>query len=53
MFFRLKGLIPTSTLKNIEFHLLDTEHFALEEDGDAIANHIAQFLTSRLQPIFA
>ncbi len=38
-------------LKDVEFHLLDTGHFALEEDGDAIANHIAQFLASRLQPI--
>lgn len=31
-------------LKNIEFHLLDTEHFALEEDGDKIANYIRGFL---------
>jgi pimeloyl-ACP methyl ester carboxylesterase len=38
-------------LNDVEFHLLDTGHFALEEDGDAIANHIGQFLTSRLQPI--
>ncbi|HEY9618855.1 MAG TPA: alpha/beta hydrolase [Crinalium sp.] len=38
-------------LKDIEFHLLDTGHFALEEDGEAIANHIRQFLASRLQPI--
>ena len=38
-------------LKDVEFHLLDTGHFALEEDGDAIANYIAQFLTSRLQPV--
>ena len=36
-------------LKNLEFHLFDTGHFALEEDGDAIANYIGQFLTSRLQ----
>ncbi|MDF5719684.1 MAG: alpha/beta hydrolase [Rhizonema sp. PD37] len=35
-------------LKDVEFHLLDTGHFALEEDGDAIANYIDQFLTSRL-----
>lgn len=35
-------------LQNLEFHLFDTGHFALEEDGKAIANHIAQFLTSRL-----
>ncbi|MFK8111224.1 MAG: alpha/beta fold hydrolase [Rubripirellula sp.] len=31
-------------LKNLEFHLLDTGHFALEEDGDAIAKHIRGFL---------
>ena len=33
-------------LKNIEFHLLDTGHFALEEEGDEIANYIDQFLSS-------
>jgi pimeloyl-ACP methyl ester carboxylesterase len=38
-------------LNDVEFHLLDTGHFALEEDGDAIANYIRQFLASRLQPI--
>jgi pimeloyl-ACP methyl ester carboxylesterase len=38
-------------LQNLEFHLFDTGHFALEEDGDAISNYIMQFLTSRLQPI--
>lgn len=31
-------------LKNIEFHLLDTGHFALEEDGKAIAAEIADFM---------
>jgi pimeloyl-ACP methyl ester carboxylesterase len=40
-------------LKDVELHLLDTGHFALEEEGDAIANHIAQFLASRLQPLLA
>ncbi|MBD2157283.1 alpha/beta hydrolase [Leptolyngbya sp. FACHB-16] len=40
-------------LKDVELHLLDTGHFALEEDGDAIAAHISQFLASRLQPIAA
>ena len=34
-------------LKNIEFHLLDTGHFALEEDGDFIASKIREFLTGR------
>ncbi|MCU0532768.1 MAG: alpha/beta hydrolase [Hydrococcus sp. Prado102] len=33
-------------LNNIEFHLLDTGHFALEEDGDAIADYIRRFLTA-------
>ena len=32
-------------LKMIEFHLLDTGHFALEEDGDFIADRIRAFLT--------
>ncbi len=32
-------------LNNIEFHLLDTGHFALEEDGDVIADRMRQFLT--------
>lgn len=31
-------------LKNLEFHLLDTGHFALEEDGDIIAAHMRRFL---------
>jgi len=29
---------------NLDFHLLDTGHFALEEDGAAIASHIRRFL---------
>ena len=35
-------------LKNLEFHLLDTGHFALEEDGDLIANHIRDFLAKNV-----
>ena len=31
-------------LKNLEFHLLDTGHFALEEDGEQIAGLIRQFM---------
>jgi pimeloyl-ACP methyl ester carboxylesterase len=31
-------------LKNLEFHLLETGHFALEEDGDKIAKYIREFL---------
>ena len=35
-------------LKNLEFHLLDTGHFALEEDGAVIAKEIRDFLTTRV-----
>ncbi|MGH7999689.1 MAG: alpha/beta fold hydrolase [Brasilonema sp.] len=38
-------------LKNIEFHLLNTGHFALEEDGETIALLITNFLTKQLQPL--
>jgi len=31
-------------LKNLDFHILDTGHFALEEDGVVIANHIQRFM---------
>lgn len=31
-------------LKNLEFHLLDTGHFALEEEGAEIATRIREFL---------
>lgn len=31
-------------LKNVEFHLLDTGHFALEEKGDEIAAYIDNFM---------
>ena len=34
-------------LKDVEFHLLDTGHFALEEEGEAIADSIRQFMTIR------
>jgi pimeloyl-ACP methyl ester carboxylesterase len=33
-------------LKNVDFHLLDTGHFALEEDVDVIAGHIKRFLSN-------
>jgi pimeloyl-ACP methyl ester carboxylesterase len=36
-------------LKDVEFHLLDTGHFALEEDGAAIARLMREFL-GRLPP---
>lgn len=35
-------------LKNLEFHLLDTGHFALEEDGEVIANRMRDFLSRHL-----
>jgi pimeloyl-ACP methyl ester carboxylesterase len=37
-------------IKNIEFHLLDTGHFAHEEDADVIAGHIRRFLTTDVLP---
>ncbi len=35
-------------LKKLEFHLLDTGHFALEEDGQLIAETIRSFLNKNL-----
>ncbi len=35
-------------LETIEFHLLDTGHFALEEDGDVIAQRIRAFLADHV-----
>jgi pimeloyl-ACP methyl ester carboxylesterase len=35
-------------LKDVEFHLLDTGHFALEEEGDAIADYIRQFMVTHV-----
>ncbi len=34
-------------LPHSEVHLLDTGHFALEEDGEVIAEHITRFLTTK------
>ncbi len=36
-------------LKTIEIHLLDTGHFALEEDGGEIARHIRRFITTHVR----
>jgi pimeloyl-ACP methyl ester carboxylesterase len=45
--FPAEGAYPYQRdLKDVEFHLLDTGHFALEEDGDAIADHIRRFLSA-------
>jgi pimeloyl-ACP methyl ester carboxylesterase len=50
--FLKEGAIPYQRdLKNAEIHLLDTGHFALEEEGDLIAELISRFLTSRRYPI--
>lgn len=50
--FPAEGAYPYQRdLKDVELHLLDTGHFALEEEGETIANHISQFLASRLQPL--
>ncbi|ACT51888.1 alpha/beta fold hydrolase [Methylovorus glucosotrophus] len=37
-------------LPNAELHLLDTGHFALEEDGDEIARLMGNFLDRNVQP---
>ncbi len=43
--FPAEGAFPYKRdLQNIEFHLLNTGHFALEEEGEAIANYIRGFL---------
>jgi pimeloyl-ACP methyl ester carboxylesterase len=48
--FPAEGAYPYKRdLKNIEFHLLDTGHFALEEDGDEIAFYIRQFLAQNIR----
>jgi pimeloyl-ACP methyl ester carboxylesterase len=36
-------------LKDLEFHLLDTGHFALEEDGDRIADLMRDFLRRKVK----
>lgn len=48
--FPASGAYPYKRdLKNIEFHLLDTGHFALEEDGQMIADYMGDFLARKLQ----
>ena len=43
--FPAAGAFPYKRdLKHVEFHLLDTGHFALEEDGDVIAQYMREFL---------
>lgn len=44
--FPAEGAFPYQRdLNNVDFNLLDTGHFALEEDGDIIAAHIDRFLS--------
>jgi pimeloyl-ACP methyl ester carboxylesterase len=46
--FPAEGAYPyLRDLKNIDFHLLNTGHFALEEDGDEIASLIRIFLAKQ------
>lgn len=43
--FPFQGAYPYKRdLPNLEFHLLDTGHFALEEEGETIASYIKRFL---------
>jgi pimeloyl-ACP methyl ester carboxylesterase len=45
LIFSKEGAVPYQrNLKNIEVHLLDTGHFALEEEGELIADLISRFL---------
>jgi pimeloyl-ACP methyl ester carboxylesterase len=47
--FPAEGAYPYKRdLKNLEFHLLDTGHFALEEDGQVIADTIRKFLNKQV-----
>ena len=48
--FPAEGASPYKRdLKNLEFHLLDTGHFALEEDGGEIARLIQDFLGRKVE----
>ena len=47
--FPSEGAFPYKRdLKNIEFHLLDTVHFALEEEGEVMAELIREFLSNQI-----
>jgi len=50
--FPAEGAHPyKQDLKNLEFHLLDTGHFALEEDGQQIAQLIRQFMEKNVKNV--
>jgi pimeloyl-ACP methyl ester carboxylesterase len=52
LIFPAAGAHPyTRDLHTIEVHLLDTGHFALEEDGAVIARHMRHFLTKHVMPV--
>jgi pimeloyl-ACP methyl ester carboxylesterase len=47
--FPAEGAYPyKKDLENLEFHLLDTGHFALEEDGQLIAATIRSFMSKQV-----
>jgi len=47
--FPADGAYPyKKDLKNLDFHLLNTGHFALEEDGEKIAELIKEFLSNKV-----
>lgn len=49
--FPAEGATPyLRDLPNAELHLLDTGHFALEEDGEEIGNLMHHFLDRKVQP---
>jgi pimeloyl-ACP methyl ester carboxylesterase len=49
--FLLTVPIPISAIEGCWIPFTRYGHFALEEEGEVIANYIGQFLASRLQPI--
>lgn len=50
--FPSEGAYPyKKDLKNLEFHILDTGHFALEEDGEVIADLMRSFLDRHVSKI--
>jgi pimeloyl-ACP methyl ester carboxylesterase len=49
--FPADGAYPyKEDLNNVEFHLLNTGHFALEEDGELIAETIRDFMGRNVEP---
>jgi len=50
--FPAEGAYPyKKDLENLEFHILDTGHFALEEDGEVIADLMRSFLDRHVSKI--